>query len=315
MPIDWSKTAFVFPGQASQVVGMGRDFAEAFPVARDTFAEADEIVAAPLSRIMFEGPAEELDDTYNTQPAIYVCSIAILRALQSVAPQAQPAFTAGHSLGELTALTTADSLSFADGLRLVRERGRLMKLAGEEEPGAMAAVIGLDADKVREICAEATARSGHVLVLANDNCPGQIVVSGSAKALEVAMVLFQEINARAIRLHVSIAPHSPLMASAQSAFNQTVERTPFTTPRIPVFANYGGHPLESIAGIRTELEAQLTNPVYWTDVVRNMIAAGAQTFWEIGPKNVLTGLLRRIDRSVTGHAIDTVEAMHRVLSD
>ncbi|RMG87586.1 MAG: ACP S-malonyltransferase, partial [Chloroflexi bacterium] len=182
--INWEKTAFVFPGQGSQVVGMGKDLAEAYSIARETFENADDILGISLSTLCFEGPEESLNDTINTQPALYVTGIATLRALQQEVPEAVPAFVAGHSLGELTALTAAGALAFEDGVRLVRERGRLMKAAGEQNPGAMAALLGLDTEAVLEVCEKASQQTGGVLVLANDNCPGQIVISGENTAID-----------------------------------------------------------------------------------------------------------------------------------
>ncbi len=285
--------AFVFPGQGSQYVGMGRDLYEAYPEARAIFDQADEILGFSLSELCFEGPAEELNDTVNTQPAIFTMSVACLRALNPLL-SLDPLFVAGHSLGEYTALVAAGALDFADGLKLVRERGRLMKEAGEKNPGGMAAIIGLDAGTLEGICQEASG-----VQIANYNSPGQIVISGHREALERAMGLARERGAkRVIPLAVSIAAHSPLMRPAAEEFRRAVESTPFRRARIPLVANVTARPISEPEEIREELVRQLTSPVRWVESVERMIEGGVDTFVEIGPKSVLTGLIRRIDRSV-----------------
>ncbi len=311
--VDWSTTAFMFPGQGAQAVGMVQDFAEAYPVARQTFEQADDILGFALSKLCFVGPDEELNDTINTQPALYVSGIAILRVLQEAHPGARAAYVAGHSLGELTALAAAGAMSFEDGLRLVRERGRLMKEAGEKSPGAMAALLGLDAEVVRDICAKAREQTGGVLVLANDNCPGQSVISGDDATLEQGLVLAKEAGAkRAVRLAVSIAAHSPLMGPAAEDFRKALDATTFHPPQMPVYANVTAAPLTSVESIRDELGSQLTSSVRWTESVQAMIAAGAQQFIELGPKDVLSGLLKRIDRSVTGVSLNGVPVLNNI---
>ncbi len=295
---EWSSVAFLFPGQASQVVGMGKDIADAYPVARQTFEQADDYLGFALSELCFNGPAEELNDTINTQPALYVCSMATLRALQSALPDAVAGFAAGHSFGEFTALAAFGALSFEDGLALVRERGRLMKQAGEQQPGAMAAILALDIDAVRDVCERARAETGGTLVVANDNCPGQVVISGDNTTLDHALTLAKEAGARrALKLAVSIAAHSPLMRSSAEEFRQALTQTTFHVPQIPIYGNVSAAPLTDVEAIRAELGAQLTSPVRWRESMQAMIADGAQTFVEIGPKDVLTGLLRRIDES------------------
>jgi [acyl-carrier-protein] S-malonyltransferase len=313
---DWAKIAFVFPGQGSQVAGMGKDLADAYPAARQTFEEADSVLGFSLSELCFNGTQEALDDTINTQPALYTCGIATLRALQAALPGAVPAFVAGHSLGEFTALAAAGAMSFADGLKLVRERGRLMKEAGTLSPGAMAALLGLDAAPVREVCAQASQQTGGVLVLANDNCPGQIVISGDDATIEVGMKLAQEAGAkRAVKLAVSIAAHSPLMESASAAFRQALLATTFQTPTVPVYGNVDAAPLQDVDAIRRELDMQLTHSVRWTESVQAMVAAGAEQFIEIGPKDVLTGLLKRIDRSKSGTPLNSASALQAFVAN
>lgn len=306
----WSKTAFVFPGQGSQEVGMGKGMAEQYPEAAALFAQADAALGFSLSSLCFNGPENELNDTINTQPALYVCGLATLHALQAECAEARPALIAGHSLGEFTALAAAGALSFEDGLRLVRERGRLMKQADEQSPGAMAALLGLDASEVREICARAAQETGGVLVLANDNCPGQIVISGDDATLDVGLNLAKEAGVkRAVRLPISIAAHSPLMEPASHQFRQTLDKTEFHPPSVPVYANLSATPLEDVNAIRGELGAQLTGGVRWTESIQAMTAAGVETFVELGPKDVLTGLLKRIDRSKTGVALNSVDSL------
>lgn len=314
--VDWSKTAFVFPGQGSQVVGMGKDLVEKYAVARQTFEQADSILGFSLSRLCFEGPEDDLNDTINTQPALYTCGIAVLRALQSERPDARPAFVAGHSLGEFTALAAAGAIAFEDGLRLVRERGRLMKEAGTKSPGAMAAVLGLDTPAVTDICSRAQQQTDGVLILANDNCPGQTVISGDDASIEVGMKLASEAGAKkVVKLAVSIAAHSPLMESASAAFREVVHATPFQAPSVPVYGNVDAIPLSDVAGIQREVDLQLTHSVRWTESVQAMSAAGAELFLEFGPKDVLTALLKRIDRSKAGRALNGVENLNKFLAE
>jgi len=311
------KVAFVFPGQGSQYVGMGRDLYETYPEARALFDEADGILGFPLSKLCFEGPKEELDDTINTQPALLMVSVALLRTLElNQLNLLNPLAVAGHSMGEYTALVAAGALDFAHALKLVRERGRLMKEAGELNPGAMAAIIGLDAGTLEGICREAGSQlPASSVQIANYNSPGQIVISGHKEALEWAMKLARErVAKRVVPLAVSIASHSPLMRPAAERLRRVVEATPFRRARIPVVANVTAEPITAPEEIREELVTQLTSPVRWMESVRWMAAQGVTTFVEIGPKDVLTGLIRRIDKGVRTVSVGDVAGVEAFLS-
>jgi len=301
--------AYLFPGQGSQYVGMGRDLYDAFPVARVVFDQADAILGVALSRLCFEGPAEQLNDTSNTQPAILAASAAALRVLEAQGLDG-PVYVAGHSMGEFSALVAAGALSFEDGLRLVCERGRLMNEAGEQSPGGMAAVIGLERESLEAACAEARKSSGEYVGIANDNCPGQIVISGAFGPLERVLELAQEMGARkVVRLAVSIAAHSPLMAEAAAEFRDVLAATSFHEPAVPLVANAAAGPLTDPDDIREALGRQLTSPVRWAESMRWVIGQGVTRFVEIGPGTVLTGLLRRIDRGVG--RLTTAQALAR----
>jgi len=305
-----SKAAWIFPGQGSQVVGMGQDLAEAYPQARQLYDEADEILGFSLSSLCFEGPAEALNDTVNTQPALFVTSLAVLKILQAKGTLPEASMVAGHSMGELTALAAAGAMDFANGLHLVRVRGRLMKLAGEQSPGGMAAVLKMDDATVEQACKEAAEEIGKPVQIANYNSPGQVVISGDSEALSRAIELLKERGGkRVIPLAVSIAAHSPLMATVVGEYRAAVDATPLHTPKVPVVANISAHPLLSIDETRDELAGQLTWPVRWTASVQWMIEQGVTRFIEIGPKDVLSKLLKRIDRSAAALSVGDVASI------
>lgn len=292
-----AQIAFVFPGQGSQYVGMGKQLYDASPAARQIFDTADQVLGFPLSTLCFEGPQDELDDTYNAQPAILTVSIACLEALKerfgALGYLGTPKLVAGHSMGEFTALVVAGVLDFEDALKLVRERGRLMKESGEQRPGGMAAVVGLDEQTLEEVVQEAQAAG--VVTLANANSPGQTVLSGEVAALQRAMELAKARGARLVqRLAVSIASHSPLMQQASQHFNELVNRINFRPPQVPLIANISAQALTTVEELRTELSEQLTRPVQWTRSVQAMVSEGVDTIIEIGPKQVLSGLIKRI---------------------
>jgi [acyl-carrier-protein] S-malonyltransferase len=308
MPIDPHTTALVFPGQGSQFVGMGRALAHAEPAAADVFARADYLLGFPLSTLCWDGPEQALNDTVHTQPALLVHSIAALRVLQQRFPGFRPACVAGHSMGEFAALVAAEALGFDRALELVRERGRAMQAAGTQRPGGMAAVFGLEVDAVAEACERASREVGAVVQVANDNCPGQVVISGDSPALGRAIELLAADGAKKIvRLAVSIGAHSPLMRPAQDRLRRAIDAAGLSDPRIPIIGNVEAAPLTSADAVRRDLEAQLTSRVRWTESIRAMRAAGVTTFAELGAGNVLCGLIRRIDRAAVTLAIDAPE--------
>ncbi len=290
------KTAFIFPGQGSQYVGMGLDLAAAYPEARAVFEQADAVLGFALSRLCAEGPDDVLTDTINAQPALLTHSIAVLTVLKSHGHYGAPAFTAGHSLGEYSALVAAEAIDFAPAVKLVRERGRAMKSAAERAPGAMAAFIGIAETELEAICHETGAQ------IANYNAPGQIVLSGSKEDMSRAIEMAKARGAkRVVPLAVSIASHSRWMEPAARAFAEAVKETPLRPPRVPVISNVTARPLQSEDEIRHELVAQLTSSVQWIKSVEFMIGQGVTRFLELGPKDVTAGLVRRINRDV--HAV------------
>ncbi len=296
-----NNTAWVFPGQGSQFVGMGRELCEQYPEARAVFDAADAVLGFSLSRLCFDGPEAELTDTINAQPALLTHSIAALAAMRAaLGPQpGSPIVVAGHSLGEYSALVAAGALDLVDAVQLVRARGLAMKHACEKRPGAMAAILGLDDQKLNEICAEAGA-----VQVANFNAPGQIVISGDKEALNRAIALAKQAGAkRAMPLAVSIAAHSALMEPAVEEFRMSVENVAIRPPTLPVISNVTVQPLETVEAIRAEMLAQLTSPVQWVKSVETMAGRGVQQFLEIGPKDVLGGLIRRIKPGITAVSI------------
>ncbi|MDY6918536.1 MAG: ACP S-malonyltransferase [Chloroflexota bacterium] len=289
----WTQdTAYVFPGQGAQWVGMGRCLHEAFPSARDTFREADDTLGMSLSRLCFEGPDEELSQTVNAQPAILTVSVACLRAVcEATGGLTTPVFMAGHSLGEYTALVASDVVDFADAVRLTRERGRLMHEAGQQIPGGMAAIIGLDEISMEEICQETGVQ------VANLNSPGQIVFSGTREALVRAVDLATAMGARhTIPLRVSGAFHSSLMEPAREAMAQVISDIEFRNPSVPIVVNCTAEPMTAAGAIKEELVDQISSCVQWQKSVEYMVANGVSTFIEVGPGAVLSGLIKRIDR-------------------
>lgn len=276
-------------------MGMGLELYQNTPEARAVFDQADEQLGFALSTLCFEGPKETLTDTVNQQPALFVTSLAMWQRMKAQGWE-MPAYMAGHSLGELSALTAAGSLSFADGLRLVRQRGELMKAAGERNPGAMAAILALDIPTVKEICEQASNGGGSVQI-ANDNCPGQVVISGDETALTRAMALAEAAKARkVVKLPITIAAHSKLMASAAEAFAQAVDATPIHMPDVPVIGNVSAQPLTTPDQIRDELKAQLTAGVAWTGSMNYLLEQGVDTFVEVGPGDTLLSFMKRIHR-------------------
>jgi [acyl-carrier-protein] S-malonyltransferase len=294
---------------------MGRELAEAYPIARAAFTEADILLGFPLSTLAWDGPEAELNDTLNTQPALMAHSIAALRVFQERFPDFKPAYVAGHSMGELSALAASGASSYPGALRLVRRRGELMKRAGEVSPGGMAAILGLDIPTLEALCAQAST-SDEIVQVANDNCPGQVVISGAKSALERAVQLAQGAGARrAITLAVSIAAHSPLMLSSQNDFTQAVQAAPITDPRLPIVGNVSARPLTSAAAIREDLQAQLTSRVRWTETIQYLTDHGITTFIEIGSGSVLVGLVKRIAREATCLTFGTPGDMDKLIAE
>jgi [acyl-carrier-protein] S-malonyltransferase len=289
------KAAFLFPGQGSQFVGMGRDFYDNFSIAKQTFDEADEALGFSLSALCFEGPDEQLRLTENTQPAIFTVSIAAQRVLAEKGVAAS--YVAGHSLGEYSANVAAGTLGFADAVRTVRERGRFMQEAVPAGAGAMAAILNLAADEVAKVCAEASAETGGVVAAANINTPSQIVISGSAAAVERAMALAKERGARkVVPLAVSAPFHCPLMQPAQDRLGELLREVSFQDASVPVLVNVDAKFVSGAEELRDALIRQVTGTVRWVESMRLLIAERPDYFLEVGPGKVLSGLLRQIDR-------------------
>jgi len=285
--------AFIFPGQGSQYVGMAKDFNDLEADSRAFIDHADTVLGIPLSRVCFEGPEEELRQTRNTQPAIFLHSVVAVRLLRTMKPD----MVAGHSLGEYSALVTAGAIDFDDALRLVRLRGELMQQAGERQKGTMAAVVGLAAEIVEEVCREASVAG--IVQPANFNSPGQIVISGSVEGVRKAMELAKIRRAKLVKeLVVSGAFHSPLMERAQNGLRQALDRTTIRDAVIPIYANVTAEPTTKASEIRDLLYRQLTSPVRWEQTVHAMVRDGAATFYEVGPGKVLQGLVKRTEPGV-----------------
>jgi len=293
------RIAVLMPGQGSQFVGMGWDLAEAFPEVRRLYERADEILGVPMSEICWEGPEERLRRTENAQPAILTHSYAVWSVLPAEV-RTSVVVAAGHSLGEFSAYLAADSLDFEDALRVVRRRGELMADSGDERPGGMAAIMGLDPAAVEELCA--SVEEGTV-VPANYNAPGQIVISGDAEAVARVQDLAAEAGSRVIPLNVSGAFHSPLMEVAREGLQEALESVEIRDPSFPVVANVSAEAVTDSATARENLVAQLTSPVRWVDGVGAMLAYEPDRWLEVGPGRVLAGLLRRIDRTQKGEAV------------
>ena len=301
--------AFVFPGQGAQFVGMGKDLYENSPLAKELFEKANDILGYRITDIMFEGTDEDLRQTKVTQPAVFLHSVISALCLGD---KFQPEMTAGHSLGEFSALVAAGALSFEDGLKLVYARAMAMQKACEAAPSTMAAIIALSDEKVVEICENIT-KEGNVVVAANFNCPGQIVISGSMKGIDKACELMKAAGAKralplkvggALRLPVGGAFHSPLMDPAKVELEAAINATEFHTPKCPVYQNVDALPHTEPSEIKANLVAQLTASVRWTQTVVNMITDGADEFTECGPGAVLQGLIKKIDKNANAHGIE-----------
>lgn len=287
-------TAYLFPGQGSQFVGMGKELYDSNPDAAKYFDDANEILGIDLKQIMFEGPDEQLKQTEFTQPAIFLHSVALFKTLD-----AKPDMVAGHSLGEFSALVASGAVSFQDALKIVRRRGELMQQAGTENPGTMAAVIGMEDEAVENVCAQASQETKKEVIAANYNCPGQLVISGYQEAVEKAVELAKENGARMAKLlPVSGAFHSSLMKPAFDGLKEQLEQLKITDPSCPIYSNYTAQPTTNPEEIRSNLLNQLLNAVRWTQTLTNMNEHGANTFVEVGPGKVLQGLVKRTLKDV-----------------
>ncbi len=304
--------AFVFPGQGAQTVGMGKTLADQFPICREAFEEADAALGESLTGLCFEGPVDRLMLTANTQPAILAMSIAVWRLVQSQGVSAS--FAAGHSLGEYSAYVAAGTLSYADALRTVRRRGQYMQEAVAVGDGAMAAILGLDAEEVAAACAEVAAETGRIVSAANLNAPGQVVIAGHTDAVMLAGERAKSRGAkRAIALAVSAPFHCALMKPAEERLAPELRALAASDPRIPVIANVDAEPKRDAFAAIEALIRQVSSPVRWADVVRRLVAEGVTTCVELGPGAVLAGLIKKIDRSVTVVSIEDAAGLDQAL--
>ena len=303
-----STVAFLFPGQGSQYVGMGKDLVEGFNEAKKIYDLAENVLQFPLKKVCFEGPEEELKQTQFTQPAIFVHSIVLDSFLKNKG--IMPSAVAGHSLGEYSALVSAEAISFADALQLVKIRGEQMQKSGEKNPGTMAALIGVDKDEVKSICNEAS--QAGIVQPANFNSPGQIVISGSHQGVDKAMELARSKGVRRVqKLEVGGAFHSPLMADALDGLVDALNEVSIKKASIPVYNNVEAKPISEPESIRESLKKQLLAPVQWENIIINLINDGSKEFIEVGPKNILQGLLRRINREVECKPVGKVEDLNQ----
>lgn len=303
-----SKKAFIFPGQGSQYVGMAKDLFEKSVEAKEMIKTADDILGINLSYIMFNGPEDELKQTQFTQPAIFLHSVILAGIIRTIDADA----AAGHSLGEYSAYVASGTIQFHEAIKLVRARGVAMQEAGNENKGTMAAVIGLDSGKVESLCNDASSEG--IVQCANFNSPGQIVISGSVDGVKKAMELCKTAGAKMVKeLVVSAAFHSPLMLSAKEKLNSALSSTNFYNPKFPVFTNVTAKQVEGISEIKSKLYEQITAPVRWEETIMNMIKDGVEEFYEIGPGNVLQGLVKRINPDVKRLGIDKFEDVEKYL--
>lgn len=305
-----SKIAFIFPGQGSQYVGMGKEFYENYSFVREIFKRASSTLGIDVSKLCFEGPQEILTQTQNTQPLVFTVSIACLEVLKS--QNINPDIVAGHSLGEYTALVACGSLDFLDVLRLVRKRGQFMQEAGRKYPGTMAAIIGLEEEKVKEVLEEA--KPSGIVGVANFNCPGQVVISGEISAVEKAKELAEKAEAKkVVILKVGGAFHSPLMKEAQEKLKDEIEKIEIHPPTIPIVVNVSADYLRESEAIKASLIKQIVNPVLWEASIRKMLNSAVTTFIEVGPGKVLSGLLRRITPESLSLNVEDEQSLRRSL--
>ncbi len=303
--------SFLFPGQGSQTIGMGKDIYDQYEIVRSVYRQAGDILSLDIMDISFNGPRDKLNQTRYTQPALFVHSYAIAKLLQEQGIACDS--VAGHSLGEYTALVIAGVCSFDAGLRLVKARGELMQHAGDLNPGSMAAIIGFDIDKLESICEEIEAESREIVRIANYNSPSQVVVSGSRKGINQAMIRTKSMGAkRTIELRVSGAFHSPLMQSASKEFESILDGVAFQEAAIPVFSNTSAKSSTNPVTLKDNLKKQITHPVLWLQSMEQMLRQGVRKFYEVGAGTVLTGLMRKIDRKVECTSLNSLERLNEL---